>query len=856
MELRSGKSVWPVTQTVVTASTATPPVTSVSVSPVMMSTPGMPTPRSMTPGSVPRMLRPFLAAGFSPDVSMQPSKTDSSQENLYAKFLHLGQGMGLSGTGLSQFVLNGVQQEKERQERVLEREAERLERERELQRREAKEERERQEREAKEERERKERRLERETERQEREQERVEFQHTLQQVIAARTSTADGFLGSESLDTSRREEKGNYKLKIEPFDDKEDIDFYLRHFEKIAASHGWPRTTWAIRLSPLLKGAAREAFLQLDPTDALDFDKLKTALLYRFQRTPEFYRKKFRETRKESSESFEQFLKRLRMLVERWIGLAEKDVKNAEEVLDMFLQEQLYASLHTELELRVRERQPKTAEETAKVAHQLVEARQATRSASKSVLPPKQQQSHRDNRNSRTSATGAGEKKKKDPKDIVCYRCKKKGHYQSDCKEAKVNAVKLVQPARTTSPLCRECEDQEYDPVVQVQLNGRSAVGLRDTGANTIMVVRDLVPEEDLTSRMVTIALADPRQQMSVPTALVVLDSPFVKGRVEALVMESLCQDVIIGNVATFSNGESVPVPVYPKRELLQAVQTRGQARRVNEKSQIPVTQVSGLDVTPQELADLQKEDATLARARQAADHGGLLPTGKNQVVYEYSKGILRRKFRDQKGDHSQVCVPKKLRNEVLKLAHDTPMAGHLAAKKTRERIWSEFYWPGMCSDIRRYCQSCDQCQKVTPRGRVAKVPLGRLPLMDLPFQRVAVDLVGPMIPASDRGNRFILVMVDYATRYPEAVPLRSIDTEHVAEALWEMWSRLGIPQEVLSDRGTQFTSEAMKEVHRLLAIKGTTTTPYHAQCNGLVERFNATLKAMLRKLCLEKPRT
>jgi transposase InsO family protein len=124
-----------------------------------------------------------------------------------------------------------------------------------------------------------------------------------------------------------------------------------------------------------------------------------------------------------------------------------------------------------------------------------------------------------------------------------------------------------------------------------------------------------------------------------------------------------------------------------------------------------------------------------------------------------------------------------------------------------------------------------------------------KMPLMDLPFDRVTVDLVGPVTPASDRGNRFILVMVDYATRYPEAVALKKIRTEAVAEVLWDMWARSGIPREVLSDRGSQFTSKTMKEVHRLLAVEGKTTTPYHAQCNGRVERFNATLKSMISKL-------
>ena len=92
--------------------------------------------------------------------------------------------------------------------------------------------------------------------------------------------------------------------------------------------------------------------------------------------------------------------------------------------------------------------------------------------------------------------------------------------------------------------------------------------------------------------------------------------------------------------------------------------------------------------------------------------------------------------------------------------------------------------------------------------------------------------------------------MVDYATRYPEAVSLKNIETETVAEALLDMYSRLGIPEEVLSDLGTQFVSKCMEEVSRLRSIKRLTTTPYHPICNGLVERFNGTLKKMLRCLC------
>ena len=96
---------------------------------------------------------------------------------------------------------------------------------------------------------------------------------------------------------------------------------------------------------------------------------------------------------------------------------------------------------------------------------------------------------------------------------------------------------------------------------------------------------------------------------------------------------------------------------------------------------------------------------------------------------------------------------------------------------------------------------------------------------------------------------------MDYATRYPEAVRLRNIDTETVAEALLHMYSRLGIPEEVLSDQGTQFMSSCMQDVSRLLSINRLTTTTYHPTCNGLVKRFNDTLKKMLRRLYSKQPR-
>ena len=126
------------------------------------------------------------------------------------------------------------------------------------------------------------------------------------------------------------------------------------------------------------------------------------------------------------------------------------------------------------------------------------------------------------------------------------------------------------------------------------------------------------------------------------------------------------------------------------------------------------------------------------------------------------------------------------------------------------------------------------------------------MPIIGTPFLRVSVDLIGPIHPPTDDGNRFILTLIDYATRYPKAKTLKKTDTETMAEALVEIYSVVGIPREILSDKGKQFTSDLMKEVGRFLSINQLTTTPNHPTCNGLVERLNDTLKTMLRRECEE----
>ena len=199
--------------------------------------------------------------------------------------------------------------------------------------------------------------------------------------------------------------------------------------------------------------------------------------------------------------------------------------------------------------------------------------------------------------------------------------------------------------------------------------------------------------------------------------------------------------------------------------------------------------------------------------------------------------------------DHAveQLVLPRQCRAMVLKLAHETPLAGHLGRNKTTRRVLQRFYWPGVCRDVAKHCRCCPECQKAQNR-REQPAPLVPLPVMAEPFARIAMDIVGPL-PRSKSGHKYILVICDYATRYPEAVPLRSCEAEKIAEELIKLFSRMGIPKEILTDQGSNFTSKLLAELYNMLQVRAIRTTPYHPQTDGLVERFNQTLKAMLRRM-------
>ncbi|XP_077940891.1 uncharacterized protein LOC144385036 isoform X6 [Gasterosteus aculeatus] len=262
---------------------------------------------------------------------------------------------------------------------------------------------------------------------------------------------------------------------------------------------------------------------------------------------------------------------------------------------------------------------------------------------------------------------------------------------------------------------------------------------------------------------------------------------------------------------------------------------------------------IPGIDTLPPltgQYGTAQLQDPTLTNAlRNVQVLEGVVLGDRTNPTYPHfavSRGLVYQVVKKNDEVHEQLLVPQSYRATVLHLAHTHPLGAHLGVEKTKERILQRFFWPGVHKEIENFCRSCPECQQVAPKPTYRN-PLIPLPIIDTPFERIGLDIVGPL-PKSARGHQYILVILDYATRYPEAIPLRKATARHIANELFLLSTSLGIPKEILTDQGTPFMSRVMKELCALLKIKQLRTSVYHPQTDGLVERFNKTLKSMLRK--------
>lgn len=222
-----------------------------------------------------------------------------------------------------------------------------------------------------------------------------------------------------------------------------------------------------------------------------------------------------------------------------------------------------------------------------------------------------------------------------------------------------------------------------------------------------------------------------------------------------------------------------------------------------------------------------------------------------NQFSYQKCMNILLFVFRNSK---IKITVYKNVVvnltadqiPNVLKDNHDLPTSGHCGYHRMYNRIKGQYKWKGMNRDIKNYIKNCQSCQANKTSRIKYRFPMEITTTSSQPFEKLALDIVGPL-PLTENGNKYVLTMQDDLTKFSYAVPLENHESVTVADNLVKFISMFGIPKAILTDQGTEFLSNIMKELNKLLRIKHFRTTAYHPQTNGALERSHSTLKDYLK---------
>ena len=187
----------------------------------------------------------------------------------------------------------------------------------------------------------------------------------------------------------------------------------------------------------------------------------------------------------------------------------------------------------------------------------------------------------------------------------------------------------------------------------------------------------------------------------------------------------------------------------------------------------------------------------------------------------------LYRKFETEDGKyfHEQLVVPLSLQEQVLLYCHTK--LGHQGVDRTQSIVRKKFYWLGWQESVRKFCQTCNECQE---RNMPSKKPRARLREVTVsqPMERIAMDVAGPF-PKSAGGNKYILVVVDYFTKYAMAMAMPDQKSETVCGVLMKnVFQYFGTPGTIHTDQGSNFQSQLFKDFCKSLGVTKTRTTPYH----------------------------
>ncbi|KAL0192360.1 hypothetical protein M9458_010656 [Cirrhinus mrigala] len=200
----------------------------------------------------------------------------------------------------------------------------------------------------------------------------------------------------------------------------------------------------------------------------------------------------------------------------------------------------------------------------------------------------------------------------------------------------------------------------------------------------------------------------------------------------------------------------------------------------------------------------------------------------------------------------NRTYVPLSLRPRVLSQVHTTPSSGHPGIEASLHLLRNRFWWPTLRQDTIKFVQSCAVCNITKTPRRLPAGLLQPLPVPQRPWSHLAVDFVTDLPPSN--GYTTILSVVDRFSKGCRFIPLPKLPTametaEHLCNWVFRLY---GLPEDILSDRGPQFTSRLWTSFFSLLGVNVSLTSGYHPQANGQVERLNQELTRFLRSYCID----
>lgn len=215
----------------------------------------------------------------------------------------------------------------------------------------------------------------------------------------------------------------------------------------------------------------------------------------------------------------------------------------------------------------------------------------------------------------------------------------------------------------------------------------------------------------------------------------------------------------------------------------------------------------------------------------------------KKTLLYEFENTTIR--FLFLKNSIIELTNLDEI-SQVLKDFHDGPLGGHQGVHRMADKISTQYKWEGLHKDVQNFVRNCPICQKTKPKG-LHKQHMQITSTSLQPFVRLATDVTGPLLE-SPEGFKYILTFQDDLTKFFGAVPMIDHTADSVARGLVEQAIlRYGIPETILSDLGSEYINNLFSKIMKLLGIKHYTTSGYHPETNGSIERQNSILKSILR---------